>query len=181
MGLYTYEDNSLLRRIVRGVVYFVVLISLAWFIVFSFLGQTIINGQSMAPNLQAEDVCLVNRLRYDLGNPKRYDIVLFERTDSNKLNVKRVIGLPGETIQIVNNSVYVDGVRMADERIQYISLPGIAENEVELGKDEYFVIGDNADSSEDSRFANIGNVNRENIKGKLWFKIKPFNSFGFIN
>ena len=180
MGLYTYDDNSILRGLIRGGVYLIVVISIAWFLVYGFLGQTIINGQSMAPLLHAEDVCLINRLSYDLGNPKRYDIVLFERSDSSKLNVKRVVGLPGETVQVVNNAIYIDGERLSDERIQTISLPGIAENAVELGPEEYFVIGDNPDSSEDSRFANIGNVTRDSMKGKIWFKLKPFSDIGLI-
>ena len=181
MDLFTYEDNSILRSVIRGVVYVVVLISLAWFLVYAFMGQTIINGQSMSPLLNAEDVCLVDRLKYDLGRPDRFDIVLFERADSEKLNVKRVIGLPGDNVQIVNGLIYINGERLEDERIGSISLAGIADNVVELGKDEYFVLGDNADSSEDSRFANIGNVQRKSIKGKLWLKIRPVSEVGLLN
>jgi len=181
MDLFTYEDNSILRSVIRGIVYVVVLISLAWFLVYAFMGQTIINGQSMSPLLNAEDVCLVDRLKYDLGRPDRFDIVLFERADSEKLNVKRVIGLPGENVQIANGLVYINGEKLDDERIGSISLAGIAENVVELGKDEYFVLGDNADSSEDSRFANIGNVKRKSIKGKLWMKIRPVAEAGLLN
>ncbi|MBQ9421829.1 MAG: signal peptidase I [Lachnospiraceae bacterium] len=181
MDLFTYEDNSILRSVIRGIVYVVVLISLAWFLVYAFMGQTIINGQSMSPLLNAEDVCLVDRLKYDLGRPDRFDIVLFERADSEKLNVKRVIGLPGDNVQIVNGLIYINGERLEDERIGSISLAGIAENVVELGKDEYFVLGDNADSSEDSRFANIGNVQRKSIKGKLWLKIRPVSEVGLLN
>ncbi len=180
MGLYTHEDNSLLRIIIRGIVYFIVLISLAWFLVYGFMDQTIINGQSMSPVLHAEDVCLVNKLAYDIGNPKRFDIVLFVRDDTGKQNVKRVIGLPGESLIIKNGSVYIDGEEIVSEHVGTISLGGIAENVVELGKDEYFVIGDNADSSEDSRFANIGNVKRKNIKGKLWLKIVPISDLTLI-
>ena len=181
MDLFTYEDNSILRSVIRGIVYVIVLVSLAWFLVYAFMGQTIINGQSMSPLLNAEDVCLVDRLKYDLGRPDRFDIVLFERADSEKLNVKRVIGLPGDNVQIVNGLIYINGERLEDERIGSISLAGIAENVVELGKDEYFVLGDNADSSEDSRFANIGNVQRKSIKGKLWLKIRPVSEVGLLN
>ena len=180
MDLFTYEDNSTLRSVIRGIVYVIVLISLAWFLVYAFMGQTIINGQSMSPVLSAEDVCLVDRLKYDLSRPDRFDIVLFERADSEKLNVKRVVGLPGETVQIMNGVIFINGEKLLDERIGSISLAGIAENVVELGKDEYFVLGDNADSSEDSRFPNIGNVKRGAIKGKLWMKIRPVNEIGLL-
>jgi signal peptidase I len=180
MDLFTYEDNSILRSVIRGIVYVIVLVSLAWFLVYAFMGQTIINGQSMSPVLNAEDVCLVDRLSYDLGRPGRFDIVLFERADSEKLNVKRVIGLPGETVQIMNGVVFINDERLLDERIGSISLAGIAENVVELGRDEYFVLGDNADSSEDSRFPNIGNVTRNSIKGRLWLKIRPVSEIGLL-
>ncbi|MDO4438494.1 MAG: signal peptidase I [Eubacteriales bacterium] len=180
MGLYTYEDNSTLRGIIHWVVDIIVVISFAWFIVFSFFDSTIINGHSMSPTLEADDMCLVNRLSYDLGNPKRFDIVVFERNDTNKTNVKRVIGLPGETVQIISGAIYINGEKISDESISNISLPGIAENPVELQDDEYFLLGDNADSSEDSRFSNIGNVKRDKIIGKVWFRLKPFKSIGLI-
>lgn len=181
MGLYTHEDNSLLRIIIRCVVYFIVLISIAWFLVYGFMGQTIISGQSMSPVLNADDVCLVNKLAYDIGNPDRFDIVLFERADTGKQNVKRIIGLPNETVQIIDGSIFIDGEKLRSEYTASISLGGIAENQVELGKDEYFVIGDNADSSEDSRFANIGNVKRSSIRGKLWLKVIPLSELKLVN
>lgn len=181
MGLYTYEDNSILRTVVHWLVDLIVIVAFAWFLVYGFLGQTMISGHSMLPELSAEDMCLVNRICYDVGNPKRFDVVVFEREDTKQLNVKRVIGLPGDTIQIVGGSVYVNNYKLDDSHIGTVSLPGIAENPVELQKGEYFLLGDNADSSEDSRFSNIGNVKRENIKGKVWFRLKPFKNIGFID
>ena len=180
MGLYTYDDNKLLRLIIRILVYFIVIISTAWFIVYAFMGQTIISGQSMAPVLNAEDVCLVDRLKVDLFGPDRYDIVLFERADTGKQNVKRVVGLPGETVQIRDGEIYINDVMLEDGFTGRIVLPGIAENPVELADDEYFVLGDNTESSEDSRFSNIGNVKVKTIKGKVWFRIKPVNEIGTV-
>jgi len=180
MGLYRYEDNDFLRSVIKCLVHLLAVVSLAWFIVYSFFGQTIVSGNSMSPVLEADDICLVNRLAYDLGNPDRYDIVLFERNDNGKTNIKRVVGLPGEQLQIVSNSIFINGKKLSDDRLGSISLPGIAENTVVLAADEYFLIGDNADSSEDSRFQNIGNVKRKNIRGKLWMKISPFSRFGPI-
>lgn len=175
MGLYTYDDNSLMRTIIRILVYVAVAISAAWFVVYAFMNQVIVSGNSMSPVLEAEDMCLVNRLAYDLGQPKRFDIVVFERSDTGKQNIKRIIGLPGEILQIRDGTVYINDEPLDNPYTSTISLAGIAENSVELAEDEYFVIGDNADSSEDSRFSNIGNVPGTSIKGKLWMIIKPFS------
>ena len=116
MGLYTHEDNILLRKLIRCVVWFIVLISFAWFIVYEFMGQTIIVGQSMSPMLKAEDVCLVDKLVYDISDPSRYDVVVFEREDTGKSNVKRIIGLPGETVQIKDGRVYMSDRADTSER-----------------------------------------------------------------
>ena len=180
MGLYTYEDNSILRTIVHWIVDIAVVISFAWFLVFGYLNQTIVTGHSMSPTLEADDMCLVDRVAYSVGDPRRFDIVLFEREDTGQFNIKRVIGLPGETVQIMNGMVYINGEALSDPRVGHISLAGIAENPVVLQEGEYFLIGDNADSSEDSRFANIGNVKRGNIQGKIWFRIRPLDGLGFI-
>lgn len=179
--LYTYEDNSKLRSVVHWITDIIVVAAFAWFLVYGLLNQTIINGHSMSPTLEAGDICLVNRLAYDLGTPERFDVVVFEREDTGQQNVKRVVGLPGDTLQIVSGSVYIDGQRLEDPRIGVLSLPGLAETPVTLGEDEYFLLGDNADSSEDSRFINIGNVRRQNIKGKVWFRLQPFQSMGLID
>ena len=99
MDFYINEDTAWVRRIARWAVDVVVVISLAWFLVYGFCGQVRIDGNSMQPLLDARDVVLVNRLAYDVGSPKRFDVVVFQRGDQNN-NVKRVIGLPGETVQI---------------------------------------------------------------------------------
>ena len=166
--------------VIRTIVNIILVVSTAWFIVYSFLNQTIVSGNSMSPVLEANDMCLVNRLIYDLGGPERYDIILFERNDTGKPNIKRVVGLPGESVQISAGLIYIDGEPVKDDRIGVVALSGVANNAVELGPDEYFVIGDNADSSEDSRFSNIGNIKKSSIRGKIWFRIKPFNNFGII-
>jgi len=180
MGLYTYDDNSTMRLIIRIIVYVLVAVSAAWFVVYAFMNQVIVSGNSMSPVLEAEDMCLINRLTYDLGEPGRFDIVVFERSDTGKQNIKRIVGLPGDILQIRDGLIYINNEPLKNEYTSFISLPGIAENSIELAVDEYFVIGDNADSSEDSRFSNIGNVNRDAIKGKLWLIIKPFNRMGRI-
>lgn len=177
---YQNEEPNLLRRITGWIVDIVVVLALAWFCLYSFGTQVRIAGQSMTPELHSDDVVLMNRLAYDFGKPDRMDVVVFVREDE-KSNVKRVIGLPGETVQVTGGYIYINGERLeAEEGLDKVSLGGLAENPVELGKDEYFLLGDNRESSEDSRFANIGNVKEAQIIGKVWLRLFPLIDFSFI-
>lgn len=179
MEFYQEEANKL-RRMIVWLVDIIVVISLAWFVVYGFGTQIRITGQSMTPELRSEGVVLMNRLSYDLGSPKRFDVVVFEREDK-KPNVKRVIGLPGETVQIKNGQIYIDDKPLeADKGLGQVSLAGLAENPVVLEEDEYFLLGDNRDSSEDSRFVKIGNVKRRQIRGKVWLRLIPFIDFKLV-
>jgi signal peptidase I len=108
------------------------------------------------------------------------DIVVFKKSDSSE-NIKRIVGLPGETIIIQNGCIYIDGNLLESSKIPNIALAGIAAKPIQLLDDEYFLIGDNADSSEDSRFVNVGNVKKSQIIGKVWFRILPINKFSFIH
>lgn len=173
MEFYQVEETNMLRQVIKWIVDIIVVISLAWFAVYGFGTQVRIVGQSMMPELKEEDVVLMNRLVYDFGDPDRFDVVVFDRED-RKSNVKRVIGLPGETVQIKSGYLYIDGVRLeAEDNLDQVALAGLAENPVTLGEDEYFLLGDNRDGSEDSRFANIGNVKRKQIQGKIWLRLMP--------
>ncbi len=180
MDFTVAEEDSMLCRIIRWIVDIVVVIALAWFAVYSFGSQVKIVGQSMLPDLAGDDVVLMNRLIYDLKDPERFDVVVFEREDL-KSNIKRIIGLPGETVQIIEGYIYINGERLeADNGLNQVALAGLAEDPIILEDDEYFLLGDNRDSSEDSRFYNIGNVKRSQIKGKIWFKILPIFDIGFV-
>ncbi|MGL5435199.1 MAG: signal peptidase I [Lachnospiraceae bacterium] len=180
MGFYQKEEVSMLRQVSRWVIDIVVVLSLAWFCLYSFGSQITVSGQSMTPLLSSGQTVLMNRLIYDLSGPKRMDVVVFER-DDKKTNIKRVIGLPGETVQIAGGYVYINGTRLeASDGLDQVSLGGLAENPVELGDDEYFLLGDNRDSSEDSRFVNIGNVKEEQILGKVWLRIFPLIDFSLL-
>ena len=174
------KEYTPIRKTIQGMSNVIVAIALAWFIVHSFLGQEIVSGHSMEPTLSAEELVLVDTLVYKLFPPGRLDIVVFQRNDSRE-NVKRVVGLPGETVVIQNGHIYINGSLLKSDRISEISLAGIAENPVELMEDEYFLIGDNPNSSEDSRFVNVGNVRRQQIIGKLWFRLQPFKKTGPVH
>ena len=123
---------------------------------------TLYNGQEI----------LVNRVIYRLSTTKRGDVIVFlpNGNQNSHFYVKRVVGLPGETVQIRDGSVYIDGVFLEEsEEFDRMIDAGIAENELSLATDEFFVLGDNRNSSEDSRSGNIGGVKKENIIGKAWF------------
>lgn len=181
MGFYQVEENNALRRWINWIVDIIVVISLAWFAVYGYGTQIKISGQSMSPVLSTGDVVLMNRLAYDFGSPKRFDVVVFQR-DDKKSNVKRVIGLPGEVVQIKGGSIYINGALLeAEGELGHVSLAGLAENPVRLEADEYFLLGDNRDSSEDSRFANVGNVREKQISGRVWMRIRPLFDMGLIH
>lgn len=183
MDFFVEEETNLLRRLVCWVTDIIVVIAMACFTVHAFGGQITVMGNSMSPLLESGDVVLMNRIGYDLGKPERFDVVVFQREDQ-KQNIKRVIGLPGETIQIVDGQIQINGQSIPDipelGDSKKIALAGLAENPVELGEDEYFLLGDNRDSSEDSRFVNVGNVKEQQILGKVWFRILPTVEMGRI-
>ena len=149
-----------------------------------FFGYRVSNaGDSMNPALKNGDVVLVNRLVYQIKSPARGDIIVFRPGGNEKTHysIKRVVGLPGETVQIIDGSVYIDGEKA--ERDIYtsdIEYAGTAEEPVELGENEYFVIGDSAGVSDDSRTEDVGSVRLEDICGEAWFVASFGEDFGFI-
>ena len=149
-----------------------VAVFLAFVIIFSVGMRTSVIGDSMEPTLYNAQEILISRFAYKLSSPKRGDVIVFlpNGNQNTHLYVKRVIGLPGETVQILNGSVYIDGSLLEeDEQYDRMSDSGIAVNEITLANDEYFVLGDNRNSSEDSRSGNIGPVKKNTIIGKAWF------------
>lgn len=180
LDFYQNEETNLLRRAVCWIVDIIVVIFIARFLIYGVGSQITISGHSMLPSLKSEDVVLMDRLIYDFGSPKRLDVIAFQR-DDDKINVKRVIGLPGETVQIKNGIVYIDDQPLeAENDLNRVSLAGLAENPVELADNEYFVLGDNREGSEDSRFTNIGNVKKKQILGKVWLKLYPLIEIEFV-
>ena len=157
---------------------------IATVLVLSIGMRTSVIGVSMEPGLYNGQEILINHFIYKLVSPKRGDVIVFLPNGNQNTHyyVRRVVGLPGETVQIQNEALYINGV-LAEEDGSYdkIADAGIAENEITLGSDEYFVLGDNRNSSEDSRSGNIGPVKRENITGKAWFHMASSGSgMGFI-
>lgn len=172
MDFYEHNRKNVIRGAMDWVVDITVALAFAWFVMHSFGMQIQIAGQSMEPILASGDIVLASRILYDFGKPARRDIVVFERDDQKK-NVKRVLGLPGDVIQVIEGRLHINGEPYEDEALSEVIFAGLAENPIELGEGEYFLLGDNRDSSEDSRFASIGNVKEEQILGKVWLRIFP--------
>lgn len=188
-GLTFYEkekkiSKAMIKEILWMIFYCFAAVLLAFVLVFSVGMKVAVIGVSMEPGLYNGQEILVNKLIYRLSSPKRGDVVVFlpNGNKNSSFYVKRVIGLPGETIQIVDGYVYIDGRFYAeDESYDKIADAGIAESELKLGEKEYFVLGDNRNNSEDSRSGNIGAVHADAIEGKAWFHLEHNeNKIGFI-
>ncbi len=173
------------RNIFRTVMYWTAnvcaVVVLATFMVVFFCHRVTVSGHSMETSLTDGDVVLVNRAVYQFSDPERLDVIVFENENNSTLKtyVKRIIGLPGETVQIIDDKIWIDGEPLiVEDDLDLVTLSGLAADPVTLGSDEYFVLGDNRESSEDSRFINIGNVTRSQIQGRVWFRISPFADLG---
>ena len=161
----------------------IVVCILAWMLV-SFFGQRVSNaGDSMSPVLKNGDVVLINRIVYDARKPRRGEIIAFRPNGNENAHycIKRVVGLPVETVQIKDGKIYIDGkVQKKNVYTSDLDFAGIAEKKLTLGETEYFVLGDNSAGSDDSRLADIGNVKSEDIGGKVWFVTNIGKNFGFV-
>lgn len=177
------KKKSIPKAVLSWTFQIVVVIMFAYVLVY-FFGQTRTNvGQSMEPTLSGGDTVLLNDLSYRLRGPSRGDVIAFRPggTSSSHTYIKRVVGLPGETIQIKEGMIYInDQVYLEQKDFPAIEEAGLAEEPITLGTSEYFVLGDNRNNSEDSRYADIGCVEEKDIEGKVWFVISPKEHFGFV-
>ena len=152
-------------------------------LVIAFGMRTPAIGYSMTPTLVNSQKVLIDRFVFKLLPPSRFDVVCFypKGNENSHLYIKRIVGLPGELVEIKDGHVYIDGARLIDDNFGTISDPGLAEAPFLLGEGEYFVLGDNRDNSEDSRNGNIGAVHIDTMVGKAWFKFScNGNTFGFV-
>lgn len=176
------EEKSILRELASWLLYllFVVVFS---FIIITYVGQrTRVDGQSMETTLHDNDNLIVDKISYRFRDPKRFEIIVFPyQYRENTYYIKRIIGMPGETVQVIEGCVYIDGQRLEEHYgNEPMESPGIAEDPILLGEDEYFVLGDNRNHSSDSRDASVGVLHREDLLGRAWIRIWPLNKFGAI-
>ncbi len=170
------------KEILSWVFYIAFVLVLTWVII-TFVGQrTRVDGRSMMNTLHDGDNLIVEKLSYRFSDPKRFDIIVFPPTGKKEYYIKRIIGLPGETVQIdENGNIYINGELLEENYgAETIQNPGRAAKPITLGDDEYFVMGDNRNNSKDSRSEEVGNVKRSQIIGRAWLRIWPLNKFGLL-
>lgn len=176
--------GRLFKATVRWILEIVAVILLAYLLVVYTVEQTDAHGNSMVPLLSDGDTIIINKLAFRNQLPERYDLIVFRQGGEEHMfyDIKRVIGLPGETVQIIEGEIYItspgsDKAEMLLEPyiVEPMLLSGFAAEPVALDEDEYFVLGDNRNNSEDSRFSTVGNVVSDDIIGMAWVRISPFS------
>ncbi len=178
-----FDVKDFMSEVGQWALSILIVIILAYSLVTFGIQSVTMIGQSMEPALSNQDVVLINKRSYTFHNPERYDIIAFKLKEDTEsyFNIKRIIGLPGETVQIKNGHIFIDGKVLTDLPFEdLIMTEGIALDEITLGEEEYFVMGDNCNNSEDSRYVNIGNISKKEISGRVFFRISPRSNFGFV-
>ena len=175
--------KNILKEILSTSVYLLVVLLVTYLIV-NYVGQrTQVVGSSMESTLSDGDNLIVDKITYRFQDPERYDIIVFPfKYEKSTYYIKRIIGLPGESVRIDNNGViYVNGEIMNENYGREVILdPGVAKNEITLGEDEYFVIGDNRNNSTDSRDPMVSNIHRDDILGRAWLRIWPLSKIELL-
>ena len=177
--------NKVLKEIISTLLYLAGVLCLTWLII-TFVGQrTEVSGASMEYTLDDGDNLIVDKISYRFRDPERFDIIVFPwKYQESTYYIKRIIGMPGETVQIgQDGTIYINGEVLKEsygrEVIKAENI-GLAAEPITLGEDEYFVMGDNRNNSTDSRSPMVGNIKREEIIGRAWLRIWPLSSFGIL-
>lgn len=173
--------KSVVREILSTSVYLLSVL-IATYLIIHYVGQrTEVQGSSMESTLQDGDNLIVDKITYRFREPKRFDIIVFPfQYEEETYYIKRIIGMPGERVQIDwEGNIFIDGELLEENYgLEVIQDPGWAVEEIELAEDEYFVLGDNRNNSTDSRAELVGNIHEDDIIGRAWVRIYPFDKFG---
>ena len=173
---------SPLKELLSMLIYIGVVLGVT-FLIITFVGQrTHVSGESMENTLDNGDQLIVDKITYRFQDPERFDIIVFPfHYKENTYYIKRIIGLPGETVQIADGTIYINGEVLEEAYGREVMQdPGIAAEPITLGEDEYFVLGDNRNQSSDSRDPSVGLIHRDEIIGRAWLRIWPLDSFGIL-
>lgn len=175
--------KGILKEILSTSIYLLVVLLITYLIV-QYVGQrTEVVGSSMESTLSDGDNLIVDKITYRFKDPERYDIIVFPfQYEENTYYIKRIIGMPGETVQIDDEGViYINGEELKESYgKEVIHDPGIAQSKITLESDEYFVMGDNRNNSTDSRQASVGNIRKKDILGRAWLRIWPLSKLELL-
>ena len=173
---------STAKGILLWIVEIFIVLLIAFVLVYCAGMRVNVVGNSMEKTLSDGSVVLVNRFVYNIKEPKAGDVVVFLPNGNEKSHyyIKRVIGVPGDKVQIKNGLLYVNGELYDVEDTETIKNAGLAEDEITVGDDEYFVLGDNRNNSSDSRDPSVGILKRKDLLGRAWVRIYPFDKVGVI-
>lgn len=175
-------DTKKFKEFSGLILYCVVILGIMFFVI-KYVGQrTVVVGDSMETTLHDGDNLITDKLTYRFSDPKRYDIVVFPFKDNpSQLLIKRIIGMPGETVQIIDGKVYINNAEL-DEHYgnEVMRSAGLASEPITLGEDEYFVLGDNRNNSQDSRFESVGNIHRSDFVGRAWVRLWPLDTISLL-
>ena len=178
------EAKTYMKKEILSWIFYIGFVIVLTYLIITFVGQrTVVDGWSMNPTLNDRDNLIVEKLSYRFSDPQRFDIIVFPPQGApNEHYIKRIIGLPGETVQIdEEGNIYINGeILEEDYGLETIANPGRASEPITLGDDEYFVLGDNRNNSTDSRSEKVGNVKRDTITGRAWLRIWPLSGIGFL-
>ena len=175
--------KNIVKEVFSTLLYILVVLAATWLVI-TFVGQrTQVKGSSMEPTLSDNDNLIVDKISYRFSDPKRFDIIVFPfQYEEDTYYIKRIIGLPGETVLIDGTgTIYIDGEALQESYGREVMVSaGQAAEPITLGEDEYFVLGDNRNNSSDSRDPSVGNIHRSDIIGKAWVRIWPLSEFGVL-
>ncbi len=178
--------KDIVKEVINTILYFAGVLLAAILIVMFVVQRTQVDGESMEPTLYNGENLMVDKLSYRFREPKRFEIIVLQPFENDKktLYIKRIIGLPGETIQIEEDgTILINGEKLYEgygKEVIQADKRGRAAQEVKLGEDEYFVMGDNRNNSGDSREKQIGNIHKSKIIGRAWIRIWPLNKIGGV-
>lgn len=182
-GKTAVKKKSIVREVISWIIYLAVIFAAAWLILHYVGEHTQVSGESMYPTLSDGDALIVDKVTYRFVDPGRFDIIVFPfQYQEDTFYIKRIIGLPGEIVQIADGNIYING-KILDEDYGYeeIKNSGLASTPITLGQDEYFVLGDNRNNSTDSREPSVGNISKDDIIGRALFRFWPLSGLGFLN
>lgn len=178
-----YEMPNIGRTILSYVIWIVAVVLLSYLLITYVAQRVDVNGTSMVPTLENGDQLIADKLTYRFRDPERFDIIIFPYQYADRTYfIKRIIGLPGERVRIdENGTIYINGEVLEENYgAEVMAYAGLAAEEITLSDDEYFVLGDNRNVSEDSRYPDVGNIKRSDIIGRAVLRIYPFSEFGIL-